>query len=357
MFSELFLKTFPTWVLLAEWGLCGAFVLFLGAQLTRRADNIAEAFGLARGWVGLLLLATITSVPELVTSGTAVWLGQPDLAIGNVYGSCCFNIAIISLLNAVRKKGSLLTDANTAHVLSSAFGIILMIISMLMLVAIQSFGQGAAMANPTEWTVAALIFVTYLACMRMMYKYEKQQALAAAGDVPVAAEKPKGLVGGFALTGVLVIVASIWLTKTGDVLQDHPIDFWGGRKLGGSFVGLFFLAIATSLPEIVTSFAAVRLGHVDLALGNLFGSNMFNIIVIPFMKLTSVVRGRTVMFDAASFHFDTALLAGGLAILLTGIAISGVTYRSKRKLFRFGFDSILIALVYLAGMYFMLVYQ
>lgn len=355
MFSQWFFESFPTWVLLAEWGLCSAVILFLGSKLTQQADNIAEAFGLARGWVGLLMLATITSMPELVTSGTAVWLEQPDLSMGNIYGSCCFNIAIISLLNIIRKKGSLLTDANSAHVLSSAFGITLIVMSMLLLVAIQSFGAGGAEANIAEWAVSAMVFGTYLASMRMMYRYEKEQALAAAGDVPLSGEKPKGLVGGFALTGVLVIVASIWLTKTGDVLQDHPIDFWGGRKLGGSFVGLFFLAIATSLPEITTSFAAVRLGHVDLALGNLFGSNMFNIFVLPFLKLTSAARGQAVIFNTETFNFNTALFAGGLAILLTAVAIAGLTYRSKRKLLRFGFDSILIAIIYMAGMAFMLV--
>ena len=103
MFSNLFFESFQTWVLLTEWALCGAVILYLGSKLTRQADNIAEAFGLARGWVGLLLLATITSMPELVTGVTAVWLEQPELSMGNIYGSCCFNIAIISLLNVIRE--------------------------------------------------------------------------------------------------------------------------------------------------------------------------------------------------------------------------------------------------------------
>ncbi len=114
-------------------------------------------------------------------------------------------------------------------------------------------------------------------------------------------------------------------------------------------MGACFLALSTSLPEIATSIAAVRLGKLDLALGNIFGSNMFNIFVIPTLKVISLARGDPLLL--APGDGTDNMIAGLLAILLTAIAVAGLAYQSRRKVLRrFGFDAILIVLVYLGGM-------
>ncbi|MCK4659502.1 MAG: sodium:calcium antiporter, partial [Phycisphaerae bacterium] len=105
-----------------------------------------------------------------------------------------------------------------------------------------------------------------------------------------------------------------------------------------------------SLPEIVTSFAAVKLGNVNLALGNIFGSNMFNIFVLPFLKIVSVARGDALLMHGADFGLRQTAIAGLLPILLTSIAMAGLTYGTRRRFFRFGVDSVLIAVVYCTGM-------
>jgi cation:H+ antiporter len=158
----------------------------------------------------------------------------------------------------------------------------------------------------------------------------------------------------FAILSVILIVVTIWLTRTADVLQDHPIGLLGGRTLGATFVGVFFLAAATSLPEIVTSITAVRIGQVDLALGNIFGSNMFNIAVIPILKVFSLLNGQTMLMDPATFAVRGHTIAGLFAILITGVAVAGLVYRTKRRLFHFGIDSVLIGVIYLVGMYVLL---
>ena len=154
----------------------------------------------------------------------------------------------------------------------------------------------------------------------------------------------------FVLMAVIIVVASWWLARLCDVLSAHRIELIG-RPLGATFVGAFFLALATSLPEIVTSISAVRLGNLDLALGNIFGSNMFNIFVIPFLKVVSVTKGDTLLLGARALDGTQNLIAGLLAILLTAIAVGGLAYKGKREVPRhFGFDSILIAVTYLGGM-------
>jgi cation:H+ antiporter len=89
----------------------------------------------------------------------------------------------------------------------------------------------------------------------------------------------------------------------------------------------------------------------NLALGNIFGSNMFNIFVIPFLKIVSLLRGDAIMLAGHSSNIMQNMIVGLLAILLTAIAIAGLAYKSRRKLLRrFGFDSILIAITYISGM-------
>ena len=110
-------------------------------------------------------------------------------------------------------------------------------------------------------------------------------------------------------------------------------------------------AAATSLPEIATSITAVRMGNLNLALGNIFGSNMFNIFVVPMLKVASLARGDDLLMHGAGFHLHQNFVAGLLPILLTGIAVGGLTYQSRRRVLRrFGFDSALLAIVYVFGM-------
>lgn len=328
--------------------LAGLVVIFAGSRLTRLADTLADRLNIASGWVGLILLASVTSLPELVTGATATWIGNVDLAFGAIYGSCSFNITLIFLLNALWGGGSVLRGVSTTHALTSSFGLSLMVIALLGPIAVEKFSADPAMARVVEAGWAVLIFVSYLGCMRLAYRHEKR--LAVSTDTGAK----RGRLGvmlpiKIALIAAVLVAASWWLARLGDVLSTHEIKMIG-RPLGATFVGAVFLALATSLPEIVTSIAAVRLGKLDLALGNIFGSNMFNIFVIPFLKMVSLTKGDALLLADGAGSGAQNLIAGLLAILLTGIAIAGLAYQSERKLLRrFGFDSILIAITYVCG--------
>lgn len=356
--SALFVQRFfgdslPTWALLAELALVAVVVILAGARFTRLADTIAERLNLGAGWVGLILLATVTSLPELVTGATATAIGNVDLAIGGILGSCSFNITIIFLLNAMWGGGSVLRSVSTMHSLTSSFGILLIGLALFGMVLMQKFANRPVVAQITEAAWALAILITYLFCIRLVYRYEKVQ------NGTGGRKAPRGKVGASvslqALAMALILVAaSWWLAKIGDVLSHHEIKMIG-RPLGATFVGAGFLAIATSLPEIVTSIAAVRLGKLDLALGNIFGSNMFNILVIPMLKGVSWLRGDAIMLVQQGSQGSQNLIAGLLALLLTAVAIGGLAYKSQRKVLRrFGFDSVLIAVIYLGGMFLLL---
>lgn len=347
--SAIFGDSLATWALFVEIVVAGTVVVLLAARLTRLADRLADEYNLGKAWVGMLLLATVTSLPEVVTGSTAVWLDNANMALAALFGSCSFNIILIALINAVIGGGSVLRRADGAHSLTSAFGIILLSLALLGITLVKRYDGHPVPAQVSELLVCGTILVCYIWFVRLTYRFEHADRPALEVDATPVQRTP-GLGRKIALISLLLVVASWWLTQTGDVLADHPIGLLG-RPLGATFVGAAFLAFATSLPEVVTCLAAVKLGHLDLALGNIFGSNMFNILVIPLLKVVSLAHGDTLLLAGQDFDPLRATIAGLLPILLTGTTVAGLAYRTKRRVLRFGPDSILLFVGYLVGMY------
>lgn len=344
----LFDVTVTTEALFLELVIAGAIVIVAGSCFAKLADKLADQLGIGSGWIGLILLATVTSLPELVTGATATWLGNVDLALGNIFGSCSFNITIIVLLNALLGGGSVLKNVSSSHALTSSFGLALIGLALLGILIVEKFAAYPAFASGTELVWVVVILVAYLGCMRLTYRHERRlnQASIGQNESSTTSGYLRTKIAGIA---IVLIAASWWLARLGNVLSTHEIAMLG-RPLGATFVGAGFLALATSLPEIVTSITAVRLGKLDLALGNIFGSNMFNIAVIPALKAVSLAKGDALLLTSSHGSAQT-MVTGLLAILLTSIAVGAMAYRSERKLLRrFGFDSILIAVTYLGGM-------
>ncbi|MFQ5489576.1 MAG: sodium:calcium antiporter [Phycisphaerae bacterium] len=359
MLSRLYFQAdLPTWALFLEILVSGWFVVFLASRLTVLADKLGDELNLGKAWIGMLLLATVTSLPEVVTGATAVGIGNPNLAFATIFGSCSFNIILIVMINFVMGEGSVLGRAGgSSHVLTSSFGIILICLSLLGITLVQEFmdRQQPGAAAWCEWVVCALIVGCYLMFVRLTYRFE-HNGKERAGNDKKARQGTAGLGWSIALIAVLLVAAAWWLTQTGDVLAVHPIEALG-RPLGASFVGAAFLALATSLPEVVTCLAALKLGHLDLALGNIFGSNMFNILVIPLLKIVSAGTGQALLMAGDQFDALQNTITGLLPLLLTGITVAALTYRTKRRILRFGFDSIMLAAVYGFGMYLLFSHQ
>lgn len=349
MLTHYFLRDAATteWLLLEMAG-AGFCVILAAIRLTRLADRLADERGLGKAFVGMLLLATVTSLPEVVAGATAGAIGAVDMAFGAVYGSCSFNIVIIVMMNLViAGGGSVLQNARPAQLLSSSFGIVMITLSLLAIATVRKFDGHVATQQTVEIVTMIGLIVIYAFCMNLIHKFERR-------DLPVleidkAMAKSHGLNGKIVTVALLTIAAAWWLTQTGDVLAEHPIAALG-RPLGKTIVGVLFLAAATSLPEIATSITAVRMHNLDMALGNVFGSNMFNILVLPVTKVAALLSGRRLMMDPAWFSTSANLLAGLLPILLTAIAVAGIAYRTQRRVFRLGFDSFVLLLVYCAGM-------
>lgn len=312
---------------------CTAVILFAGTQLSKYGDIIAEKTGLGRTWIGVVLMASVTSLPELITGVSSVTLfNLPNIAAGDVLGSCMFNILIIALLDFKRGAAPISSQAHQGQTLTAAYGMLLLgLVSM----AIVAGTKIPAVGWIGLYSVAFLLI--YLSAMRMVFLYEKrrlQETLQAIDEeLQYAHISKQRAYTMYALNAGLVIGAATWLPHLGDAIAEMT-------GLGRTFVGSIFIAFSTSLPEVVVSFAALRMGAVDLALGNLLGSNLFNIGILAIDDVF-YTKGPLLSHITGS-HAVTA----SAAIVMTAIAVAGLTYRAGKKRFLFAWDSVGIVAVY-----------
>ncbi len=306
-------------------------IIFSGIRLCHYGDLIAQRTGLTRAWIGIILIAAITSLPEVVTSmGAALMVGAPDLALGDLLGSNAFNLMALGLLLVIyRQKRP--TSKIVGGAICSLFGIILVGI----------VGGGILSHSPFSlgWfgLDSLLILIIYLLGMRFVYRYEHRNEGPRVKGQGLREKLP---ITKFVAAALFIVGAGIWLANLGEeiALKTH----WGR-----TFVGSLFLAVTTSLPEVVVAGTALKIGALDMAIGALLGSNMFNLAIIP---LTDIFyRPGPILGQVSS----TNLLTAGIVIALTIVTLGGLLYRSKKKVPRFSPDSLLIITVYLIGMYYL----
>lgn len=320
-----------------EFLLCLVIILFAGTRLARYGDIIAEKTGLGGIWVGLVLLAAITSVPEIATGvSSAALVGSADLAVGTLFGSNLFNLAILALLDAFHPYTPILSLVSSRHRLLAGGVIVITAVAGASVLAGEVL-SGISLGWVGVPSIAILLF--YLLVVRRMSRLERNEPSPPAAS-PRYQEVPiRGVWIRFALAAAAVIGAGIWVSFLGDEIAQ--VTGWST-----SFVGSLFLAISTSMPELVVTFAALRLGAIDMAVADILGSNMFNMAII--FPVDLFYTREAVLSAASSVHVITA--AAGVAMSL--LVILGLYFRQKRKTFIiFSWYGIALIVLYLAGFY------
>jgi len=326
------------WVWL-KFVVCLGIILFAGTKLARYGDVIAERTGLGRLWIGLVLLAFITSIPELTTGISAVALVKvPDLAMGTLMGSCIFNLLILAVLDVIHRRTPVLSDARMGHIMSGGAGILLIgFTAITIFVGVKFSGLALGWVS----IPSILIIILYLVAVRLMFVFERKRRSALPSDEPrqYGALSMRTVWLKFALAAAAVIGAGIWLAYIGD-----EIDQVTG--LGATFVGSLFLAFTTSVPELALTVAAVRLGAVDLAVADVLGANMINIAKIFILDL--FYTEGSLIAAVSNSHLMTALVA----VVMTSIVIFALLFRRRRKTFVFiSWYGVLLIALYAFGAY------
>ena len=326
----------PLLLVIAEFVLATLAILWSGVRLSRYGDIIAEKTGLGGTWIGLILLATVTSLPELVTGVSSVALFDvPNIAAGDAIGSCMANLVILAMLD-IRNPEPLTARIHQGHVLSAGFGIVQIGVAALAVLA-------GVHAPVVGWFgVHSLVFVAiYILAVRTVFVFERSRLQALAeeltGDIRYKEISLRRAVALCAVSSIVLVLAASVLPAIGERLSALT-------GLEQSFVGTVFVAVSTSLPEVVVSGAALRIGALDMAVANLFGSNLFNIAVLGLDDLV-YVRG-PLLVDISGGHLITL----SAAMVMTGIAVIGVTYRARRKRFRLSWDAMGIVAVYVIAL-------
>ena len=320
-----------------EFLLCLVIILFAGTRLARYGDIIAEKTGLGGIWVGLVLLAAITSVPEIATGvSSAALVGSADLAVGTLFGSNLFNLAILALLDAFHPYTPILSLVSSRHRLLTGGVIVIIAIAGASVLAGEAL-SGISLGWVGVPSIAILLF--YLLVVRRMSRPERNEPPPPAASSQYQKVSIRAVWIKFALAAAAVIGAGIWVSFLGDEIAQ--VTGWST-----SFVGSLFLAISTSMPELVVTFAALRLGAIDMAVADILGSNMFNMAII--FPVDLFYTREAVLSAASSVHVITA--AAGVAMSL--LVIMGLYFRQKRKTFIiFSWYGIALMVLYLAGFY------
>jgi cation:H+ antiporter len=313
-------------------------ILLSGTKLARYGDAIAEKTGLGRIWVGLILLALITSMPELVTGVSSVTLvGLPDLGLGTLLGSCIFNLVIIALLDILSRSGPVLSQASSRLILLAGAGILLAAIAAGGIVAGEKF-PGLALG----WVgvPSIVILILYLVAVRQIFRSERShQQILPASPLRYEGDSTKAVWLKFTLAAIAVIGAGIWLSFVGDEIAET-------YRLDTSFVGSLFLAIATSMPELVVAITALRLGAVDMAVADILGANMLDATHIFTVDL--FYSKGAVLASVSRTHLITA----GVTIVMSLIVILGLRFRQKRKtFFVVSWYAVALIVLYILGAY------
>lgn len=328
--------------LLAEFSLSAALLLLSGVFVTQYSKKISEQSGLSRLWIGMMLLAPLSSSGEFISSMTAImFLRAPDIAFGNIFGSNIFNLMILGfLIPVLTYRTPLFSIKGILHerdILLSAWGMILIVISMMGIFLTESIPKSF------YFIFSLLIALGYLFGVRMMASYEK---LETEEIFKVHLKTTTITWVYFLIWGGVMVISGIWITYLSDQIASYPFEIFGGKiLLGHTFVGTLFLATATSLDEAIIAISAIKMSASELAIGNIFGSNLVNLFFIPILDSVYKLKyGVHIFFDVRSTHLFTGLVV----ICLTALAAAGILYRSKKRK-GFGWDTASMILIYLCG--------
>jgi cation:H+ antiporter len=334
---------------MGSWGTAPLLLVFVGAAgatwiagtyLSKATDVLDDRFGLGDAVGGMLLLGLAGSLPELAITCSAALSGHLSLAVGNLLGGIAMQTLVIALFDATSKSKKPLTS------LVSDINPLLESMLVIALVTIALMGgflpHTTALGRVSPASLAIVVF--FLLGMVALNNARKRRSWLPAEEPEAAvADKPDRFDGSrtaivltvFAVASIVTLVAGVLLEQSGNALADH-------LGINGVVFGATILAFVTALPEISSGIAAVRLGHVELAMSDIYGGNAMQ---LTFFLLADLLAGSPVLPTASA----QSLWLGATGAVVTAIFAHGLLVRQDTKILGLGRDSLLVLLVYVAA--------
>lgn len=288
----------------------GGALLVIGAELlVRGASRLAAVAGISPLVIGLTVVAFGTSAPELAVTVGSAYVGQPDVAIGNVVGSNIFNVLFILGISA------LIVPLVVAQQLVR-LDVPVMIGASLLMLALALDGHIGRLDGLFLFALLVGYVVFLIRLSRRETAEVKSEYQEAFGEAPGRSRTPLDV--GFVVAGLaLLVLGAQWLV-------DAAVAIASGLGVSQLVIGLTIVAAGTSLPEVATSVLAAVRGERDIAVGNVVGSNIFNILGV--LGVSSLVSPAGVAVSTGALTFDIpvmiAVAIAALPILFTGYTIA-----------------------------------
>ncbi|MGM0531602.1 MAG: sodium:calcium antiporter [Bacteroidota bacterium] len=316
-----------------------------GTRLTRAADQLADLTGLGEALFGAIFLGAVTSLSGIITSVVAAFADHPELAISNAIGGIAAQTVFLSIADISYKRGNL--EHAAASFANLMYGVLL--IGLLSVVLIGFSGPEVSVFHVHPLSI--LIIVLYLAGSKLISSakdkpmWRPRMTLETVKDIP-----DQNHIKDLSLRKLLTkfIILAIIVAGSGYAVAKSGITIAGKTGLSESFVGSLFTAVATSLPELIVSLAAVRQNALTLAVGNIIGGNTFDVLFVAFADI-AYSKGSILHAITQNQIFIVAL-----TMLMVSALILGLLHREQKGIGKIGWESFLIIILYLTGNAFLL---
>ena len=332
----------PLFLSLLFFGLCAVAVWISGARLAYIADALADRFNLAKSLVGLLLLSLATSLPEVATTLTAAMGQAQDLVLNNLFGGIALQTAILAMSDFWARGPITNYPRKANHALEATLLVLLLSVALI----ITNLGETFVVGGVGLGSVCIAVF--YGGTIWLLRQYDDNSdwvpvdlpdpdPLAFPAPTGLTQASDKSLIWQTIAACAAILFFGLFLVLFAERIADQS-------GLGTGFIGVTLLAAATSLPELTTSIAAVRIGAYTMAISNIFGSNLIMLVLV--FPADILFRAGPILQQTSR----TVSLALAFGIAVTAIYLIGLIVRRKPRVGAFGLDSILVLLTFLASL-------
>ena len=321
-------------------------VWLAGHRLALYGDFIAKKTGINSAFVGLVFLAAATELPEVVTTLVAASEGNAPLVLNNMFGGITMQTTILAVADITIAYAALTFHARKSILLLQA-GLLILMLGLLL--GILRIGDAPLIFHIGYGSL--LLTGAYALAILLLNNYESKEEWRPL-NIPVSEEQITAGplveakdVHSISRLAVLFTASAITILFCGLFLVYSAEAFATQSKLGSSFIGATLLASSTSLPELSTTIAAVRLGAHSMAFSNIFGSNL---IMLALLLPADLVYTKDSLLSKVDASAEFTIISG---IVVTAIYLIGLVMRRKKKILRMGYDSFFVLLFYLISLY------
>lgn len=297
-------------------------------QLSKHADTISKQTKIGGLLAGTILLAAATSLPELTTTITASIIGNPDIVVGNGLGSILFNILVLFLLDIHFRSKRLFLLVSDSHINTGGIALLLCVVTSVGLTLDVSFS--VMNIGLTSFTIA----IIYGMGMWLISKTQKEPSTERTSTKFSQNTSIRQEILKFIFFSITIFIFGSALSLSGDAISQST-------GISSSTIGSFLVAMATSMPDAMAVFTALKLANVNMAIGTILGSNVFNIVVI---SIGDVFYYRGNIWEDSS---DELIYISSVGFLLTTLVMIIVKRDHTRNTFTYILPSLVAVCMYL----------